>query len=248
MSKNRKNKTQGANTAVKGNTAGSTAAVATNNDEVKDTASKASVKETINFTSTILELKAALEKAGFIQTEVKAQRFVFEMKHNDAQARICSMTHASQKSTRKVFVVMVGVPEGLDTKAHGCVAFNERGAATSGSKPAFAIRIDKHSFQEFWNGDTDKMIAEIVAIVKEASAIRAVSMESAAKAKADKKQKKEKAADSKAKTKADAKVDANAETESEDTDPAVEESDESDDIDPNDDDLDDEDFDDEDED
>ena len=203
MSKGNRNKNKAANAATAPAVKANDTDAKVDKDQVKDTGNASAKKETINFAGTILNLKAGLEKAGFAQSEVKAQRFVFEMSRGDATHRICSVNHARQDSRRKVFMVIVGVPEGLDTKARPYVAFSERGAATSGSKPAFMIRVDRHTLDTHWAGDTEAMIKDVIATVKEASAIRGELMDKAAvtakaekvsKAKADKADKASKAA------------------------------------------------------
>lgn len=196
MGKKHKKKNKGGTAAATVTKDSSSTDAVVDKDVVKDTASKKSAKkETINFASTILELKAALESAGFKQTEVKAQRFVFEMKRRNVSHRICSVNHARQDSRRKVFTIVVGVPEGLDVKANPFLQFSERGAATSGSKPAFVIRVDRHTLDEHWKGNTAVMIKDVVAVVKSASKLRGVLMDEAAKTAKSAKDKKAKARD-----------------------------------------------------
>ena len=214
MPKNKKNKNKGSATTT---TKSKSTEAVVDKDQVKDTGSnKASKREPINLSGAILELKGSLEKAGFKQTEVKAQKFVFEMTRGDTSHRICSLNHAKSDSRRKVFTVIIGVPSGLDAKTRPYLNFSERGAATSGSKPAFTIRVDRHSLDEHWNGDIASMIKDVVSTVQEASKLRGALMAEAAKAAKSKSSKKQDTAEPAAEAEAEAEVDDEGEAEAED--------------------------------
>ena len=185
-------------------------------------------------------MKDALVKAGFKQSEIKSQKFVFEVEHNGATHRICSISYAQPDSRRKTFFVIVGVKDGLTAKPF--LSFFERGAATSGSRPAHIIKVNRETFEKVWKENGDQMITDIIAVIQEASKIRTALMDESAKADSAKKEKKV-AAEKKEKAEKASKASTDESEGSEDPDEKVVEEDEDLDLDPEN--LDDNEFDDE---